>query len=65
MVADGANFSNIMERLKKVSKRKQLSIYLLLLPESTEYVLLHNKLFSTDSNVRERRASEDKQEDLK
>ena len=52
VVADGANFSNIMERLKKVSKRKQLSIYLIL-PESTEYVLLHNATFSESGNVSE------------
>lgn len=52
VVADGANFSNIMERLKKVSKRKQLSIYLIL-PESTEYVLLHNAIFSESRNVSE------------
>ena len=52
VVADGSNFSNIMERLKKVSKRKQLSIYLIL-PESTEYVLLHNAIFSESRNVSE------------
>ena len=52
VVADGASFSNIMERLKKVSKRKQLSIYLIL-PESTEYVLLHNATFSESGNVSE------------
>ena len=52
VVADGANFSTIMERLKKVSKRKQLLIYLIL-PESTEYVLLHNAIFSESRNVSE------------
>lgn len=50
MIADGANFSNILSEIIDTSEECLNTIYLLL-PESTEYVLLHNKLFSTDSNV--------------
>lgn len=52
VMADGANFSNIMERLRKISRRKKLIIYLIL-PESTEYVLLHNVIFDNSKNVSE------------
>ena len=50
MIADGANFSNILSEIIDTSEECLNTVYLLL-PESTEYVLLHNKLFSTDSNV--------------
>ena len=50
MIADGANFSNILSELIDTSEECLNTIYLLL-PESTEYVLLHNKVFSVDSNV--------------
>lgn len=50
MIADGANFSNILSEIIDTSEECLNTIYLLL-PESTEYVLLHNKVFSIDSNV--------------
>lgn len=50
MIADGANFSNVLSEIIDTSKECLNTVYLLL-PESTEYVLLHNKLFSADSNV--------------
>lgn len=50
MVADGANFSNILSEIIDTSEECLNTIYLLL-PESTEYVLLHNKIFNIDSGV--------------
>lgn len=50
MIADGANFSNILSEIIDTSEECLNTIYLLL-PESTEYVLLHNKVFSIDSGV--------------
>lgn len=50
MVADGANFKNILSEIIDTSKEYLNTVYLLL-PESTEYVLLHNNIFNVDSNV--------------
>lgn len=50
IVADGANFGNIMSKLKKQSKILN-NTYYIILPESTEYVLLHNIIFSCNNEV--------------
>ena len=52
IIADGSNFSNIMERLLKRSLDYNITMYLIL-PESTEYVLLHNTIFNESKNVSE------------
>jgi hypothetical protein len=50
LVADGANFSNILSEIVDTSEECLNTVYLLL-PESTEYVLLHNRIFDTDSDA--------------
>lgn len=52
IIADGSNFSNIMERLLKRSLDYNITMYLIL-PESTEYVLLHNIIFDDSKTVSE------------
>lgn len=52
IIADGSNFSNIMERLLKRSLDYNITMYLIL-PESTEYVLLHNIIFNDSKTVSE------------
>lgn len=52
IIADGSNFSNIMERLLKRSLDYNITMYLIL-PESTEYVLLHNVIFNKSENATE------------
>lgn len=52
VIADGANFGSIMEDLLLLSLNKELEIYLIM-PESTEYVLLNNEVFDKDISVEE------------